>query len=174
MPCKHNNAFVCVCFVKLHVTVNYIKILNDGQKCLDGKCVPPATINLLKSPCKVPNAALKQKTFVYPRPSWDVQLNYTESNDRSVTVQFLVFCKLCLTHVTRSGGINQSSNNNFLLIYKKIRPYIVNTIIFCSILKQFEIDVCNKIFYQKTHEFFEAHIGICIHIYNFLLCVTLS
>jgi hypothetical protein len=25
--------------------------------------------NLRKSPCKVPDAALKQKTFFYPRPS---------------------------------------------------------------------------------------------------------
>jgi len=50
---------------------------------------------------------------------------------------------------------------------------MVNTIISCSILEQFEIDFCNKIFYQKTHEF-EAHIEISIHLYNFLLCVIVS
>jgi hypothetical protein len=40
--------------VGLYITVNYIKILSVGQRRFYHKFMPPVTINIQRSSCKVP------------------------------------------------------------------------------------------------------------------------
>jgi hypothetical protein len=52
-----------VCVVESHVTVNYKTIWSVAQKYFYGKLMWPLQINVRRSSRKVPDAALKQKTF---------------------------------------------------------------------------------------------------------------
>ena len=54
-----------LCVVRLHVTVNYTKILNVAQQCFLWKIyVAGNNKNVRRSSCKVPDAALKQKNVL--------------------------------------------------------------------------------------------------------------